>query len=94
MTLKGANAQKGPPADALWPGGRDEPPEGVVLLVPGFGNKGAETTLRKLFWLRVGVALARCGLTRAMALGRCVATHGNQKESMVLFMCAPTPSLT
>ena len=65
-----------------------------MLLVPGFGNKGAETTLRKLFWLRVGVALARCEPKRAMALGRCVATHGNQKESMVLFMCAPTPSLT
>ena len=94
MTLKGANAQKGPPADALWPGGRDEPPEGFVLLVPGFGNKGAETTLRKLFWLRVGVALARCGLARAMALGRCMATVGSTDNSLVLFMCAPTPFLT
>ena len=92
ITLKGR--QKPPPDWQLWPGGCDEPPEGVMLLVPGFGNKGVETTLRKLFWLRVGVALARCGLARAMALGRCVATNGIQKESMVLFMCAPTPSLT
>ena len=48
------------PSGALWPGDCERPPDGYKVLVPGFKNKGVETTLRKQWWLRVAVALAVC----------------------------------
>ena len=75
---------KRPPAGALWPGGRQEPPAGYVVVAPGLRSSGAETTIGKLFWLRVGVALARCVCKgNDMAIGRCLSRTG----SKILFMC-------
>ena len=64
-----------------------------MVVSPGFLNSGVEVTLRRLFWLRVGVALARCvSGGNAMAIGRCTASNGAFKGDKILFVCAADPS--
>jgi hypothetical protein len=80
------------PSGALWPGGCERPPDGYKVLVPGFKNKGVETTLRKQWWLRVAVALAVCiRKGRRMAMRRCMIKSGANKDDLALIMCAPRP---
>ena len=81
-----------PPTDALWPGDCEQPPGDRVILLPGFKNKGAETTLRKQWWLRVAVALAVCiRKGQRMAMRCCKIKSGANKDDLALFMCAPRP---
>ena len=77
------------PCSIRFSNAQDEPPVGYVVVSPGFVNSGVEVTLRKLFWLRVGVALARCvSGGSAMAIGRCTANNGDCKGEKILFVCA------
>ena len=81
-----------PPPTALWPGDCEQPPGGRVILLPGFKNKGAQTTLRKQWWLRVAVALAVCiRKGQRMAMRCCKIKSGTNKDDLALFMCAPRP---
>ena len=64
-----------------------------MVVALGFGTTGVEVLLRRLFWLRVGVALARCvSKGSAMAIGRCTASHGCYKGDKILFMRADRSS--
>ena len=77
------------PCKIRFANAQEAPPEGYVVVSPGFLNSGVEVTLRKLFWLRVGVALARCvSRGSAMAIGRCTANNGDCKGEKILFVCA------
>ena len=77
-----------PPTDALWPDKR--PPDGYKVLVPGFTNQGVQTTLRKQWWLRVGVALCICiRKGQRMAISRCKIGSGANDGALALSMCAP-----
>ena len=92
-TGKQLSAHEKPPPTALWPGDFRQPPGGRVILLPGFKNRGVQTTLRKQWWLRVGVALANC-IRRGerMAIARCKIKYGDNKDDLALIMCAPSPS--
>ena len=81
-----------PPPTALWPGHCEQPPGGRVILLPGFKNQGAQTTLRKQWWLRVAVALAVCiRKGQRMAMRCCKIKSGANKDDLALIMCAPRP---
>ena len=81
-----------PPPTALWPGHCEQPPGGRVILLPGFKNQGAQTTLRKQWWLRVAVALAVCiRKGQRMAMRRCRIKSGVNRDDLALIMCAPRP---
>ena len=92
-TGKQLRGHEKPPPTALWPGDCEQPPGGRVILLPGFKNQGVQTTLRKQWWLRVGVALANC-IRRGerMAIARCKIKYGDNKDDLALIMCAPSPS--
>ena len=77
-----------PPPDTLWPD--EQPPDGHMVLVPGFKNQGAQTTLRRQWWLRVAVALANCiRKGQRMAMRRCMIKSGANQDTFALFMCVP-----
>lgn len=83
-----------PPPTALWPGHCEQPPGGRVILLPGFKNQGAETTLRKQWWLRAGVALANCiRRGQRMAIARCKILSGANEKALALIMYARSHSL-
>ena len=77
------------PCKIRFANAQEDPPEGYVVVSPGFVNSGVEVTLGRLFWLRVGLALARCvSGGSAMAIGRCTANNGDLKGKKILFVCA------
>ena len=82
-----------PPPTALWPGDCEQPPGGRVILLPGFKNQGAQTTLRKQWWLRVADALAGCiRRGQRMAIACCKIKSGANEGDLALIMCARPPS--
>ena len=89
-TGKPLKSRGAPPLDALWPG--DQPPDGYMVLVHNFTAQGAQRTLLKQWWLRVGVALANCiRRGQRMAIARCTIKSGDNRGTIALFMCAHRP---
>ena len=92
-TGKQLRGHEKPPSTALWPGDCEQPPGGRVILLPGFKNQGAQTTLRKQWWLRVAVALAVCiRKDQRMAIACCKIKSGANEGDLALIMCARPPS--